>query len=370
MNSVIILDNYQTYTLIKKNKLAIFDLDHTLIKPTHNRKFPTNEYDWIWFYDFLDKKIKTLSQEYDILIITNQSTADKNSLILKRINNFLTTLDFPIKIYIATANDYYRKPNTGIFEDYIIDTYKNIEELFYCGDAAGRKNDFSDSDLKFASNLSILFNYLNIKSKIKFYTPENYFQKIIEPMSYSGFNPINFLKQQKFDFDITTDFSDYNLFILIGPPASGKSTLSLKIQQSVKNIEIISQDKYKTKSIFIEQVKKNLAKNKNIIIDNTNATKETRMTYLKLINPKTKILYLLMSTFNDLKKDRELYEHLNIFRERKTKIKRIPHIVYNIFYKNFEYPDQEELDQVKLMTIPFIPSFINKREVMDFIQRS
>lgn len=60
--------------------------------------------------------------------------------------------------------DRYRKPNTGMLQEFYqdIETQNKIE--YYVGDAAGRKNDFSDSDKAFAIN-----------GDLDFYTPEELF---------------------------------------------------------------------------------------------------------------------------------------------------------------------------------------------------
>ena len=66
---------------------------------------------------------------------------------------------------VAFGKDEYRKPETGMWDFYTKNRNVNYDESFYVGDAAGRKKDFSDSDLKFAENIGITF-----------YTPEEYFE--------------------------------------------------------------------------------------------------------------------------------------------------------------------------------------------------
>jgi bifunctional polynucleotide phosphatase/kinase len=56
---------------------------------------------------------------------------------------------------VASDDDTYRKPNLGMWKFFVgtmNETVKvNLEQSFYCGDAAGRvkgkKKDFSDTDL-------------------------------------------------------------------------------------------------------------------------------------------------------------------------------------------------------------------------------
>ncbi|CUS22053.1 LAQU0S04e07096g1_1 [Lachancea quebecensis] len=50
-----------------------------------------------------------------------------------------------------------RKPNVGMYEEFKKDFPGKFELVYYCGDAAGRATDFSDSDKMFAHNLGTVF---------------------------------------------------------------------------------------------------------------------------------------------------------------------------------------------------------------------
>ncbi len=53
-----------------------------------------------------------------------------------------------------------RKPNRGMFDEFIKDAGGGADSIsvsFYCGDAAGRPNDFSDSDKAFADTIGVPF---------------------------------------------------------------------------------------------------------------------------------------------------------------------------------------------------------------------
>lgn len=65
--------------------------------------------------------------------------------------------------------DIYRKPECGMWHELMADVSRmglkvDHSRSFYVGDAAGRKNDFSDSDREFAKAL-----------QLKFFTPEEFF---------------------------------------------------------------------------------------------------------------------------------------------------------------------------------------------------
>ncbi|CAR24209.1 polynucleotide 3'-phosphatase [Lachancea thermotolerans CBS 6340] len=50
-----------------------------------------------------------------------------------------------------------RKPNIGMYEEFKKDFPGEFEFVYYCGDAAGRASDFSDSDKMFAQNVGSEF---------------------------------------------------------------------------------------------------------------------------------------------------------------------------------------------------------------------
>lgn len=355
----------ETYKLTN-NKLAIFDLDHTLIKPIHG-VFPKDKNDWKLIYEI--DKLKNL-KDYDIIIITNQSEFNKKAFLLDRIKDFVEYLkkeDIKVNVYISTENDIYRKPNTGIFEK----IYNNQTDIFYVGDAAGRPNDFSDSDLKFAYNICTYLKIYKINAKSKFYTPEEFFLNKKEKLFYSGFNPIEYLKNYKKSessfaqrIDIPS-FSNQTLYIMIGPPASGKSTLTFKLKK-----RIVSQDECGSKIKTIKKFKQELQSNDDIILDNTNSNKEIREEYINIAreyNDNINIIYLLMNV------DKLLCLHLNVYRARLKKSKILPNVVYNVFYKKYQEPDEEEKNKLnikEIIKIPFIPEFNTKEKLLYFLQKS
>lgn len=141
-----------------------FDLDWTLIKPTRGR-FSNAVDDWT----FLPNRIAVLSnysqQGYTLAIFSNQHYSGvKLQTALNRVNNVIAQLNangiYPF-VYVATGEDMYRKPGTGMWSYFlsVLGTYgvTSVPAL-YTGDAAGRSGDFSDSDKAFASNAGIGFS--------------------------------------------------------------------------------------------------------------------------------------------------------------------------------------------------------------------
>ena len=100
-----------------------------------------------------------------------------------------------------------------------------MENSFYCGDAAGRKNDFSNDDLLYSINLSL-----------KFYTPEMLFKnekrnfKLVKGVKYDTDLDIKEEEskntesnQKQIEAFKNIKPSCQELILLIGSPGSGKS---------------------------------------------------------------------------------------------------------------------------------------------------
>ena len=141
-------------------RIAGFDLDWTLIKPRY-AKFPTNPDDIVVMPNRISTLNKLIKDNYTIVIFSNQKLTNKEPLDfkLKRMDNVIKIFEqnnIPIILLMAIADDEYRKPNIGMWT-FLREKCPNIKEALYCGDAAGRPNDFSDSDKQFAQNIRINF---------------------------------------------------------------------------------------------------------------------------------------------------------------------------------------------------------------------
>lgn len=155
---------HQDYVFSRK--FALFDLDWTLVKPRFG-KFPSNPEDNVIMEGRISKLKELVSVGYNIIIFTNQKITARESSEYKisRMNDVISKFlaqGIVLTIFMATQDDGYRKPETGMW-DLLFIMFKDIgfiiskEETFYCGDAAGRPADFSDSDIKFAKNIGVKF---------------------------------------------------------------------------------------------------------------------------------------------------------------------------------------------------------------------
>ena len=326
-------------------KIAGFDFDFTLVKTKSGKKFPVSSDDWTYWSDQVLPKLKELkSLGFILVIFSNQNGVGtgkiESEMVISRFQNFIDSTNLDWICIASTKKDLFRKPQTKmwnyLFQDYDI----NKEESFYVGDAAGRvknyvkgrKKDFSCSDRKFAINLDL-----------KFYTPDEFFhnEDKTDKFIIDGFNPLeyNLKPYQKLKFKK----QDKELVIMIGCPGSGKSRFAKKYYKSYR---LISQDQLKSKSKCLKLCQKIMEEGDSIIIDNTNPDKKTRKLYIDLaLQNKYTIKCYWMQV------DKLLGKHLNYIRFKKNEEHGlVPDIAYNVYFKRFEKPSEDELfNEIKII---------------------
>lgn len=333
LNKNTILIGYYKKKHINFNSTMVcgFDLDHTLIKPKGKRIFPNNKDsdDWEFNYDNVQKILNKLSLTRRIIIYTNQSKLTKDGHVeywKNKIDNIAKELNIPFEIYVSTSEDKYRKPLTFGWNEFI---NCDRETSFYCGDAMGRQGDHSCCDLMFAKNLNVAFK-----------TPEYMFQNKEIDIPEIKYEIAPICK------DIPKDVLQclielprkLNIIINVGFQGSGKSLFS-KTFLDMLQYERINQDTLKTLANCKKEAIKLLNKNKNIVIDNTNMSKNTRHEWIK-IGKKYKAIIIIIHFNSSIK----ICKHNNIFRNVMTngKMKTIPTIAYNMANKHFEQPTLAE----------------------------
>jgi bifunctional polynucleotide phosphatase/kinase len=336
-------DNYLIgrYKTDDNNNLNIvmFDLDHTIIKPTDNKTFSKTDKDWEFYNDTIVDKLRKLNVDNEVIIVSNQKGFSTNKTDIdtwkSKIERMNKKLKIPISIYASKYDDQYRKPRIGLFE-LIKNKNKNKNVLFYCGDGGGKakrdgyKKDFSDTDLKFALNIGTEFKhrdeFVSTDLNVFFKTKINY------NIDYVDLSKIKMKMKMK---KKGLNNNDQTMIINVGCAGSGKSYFSNKYY--VDHI-IINQDICKTSVKCVKECEKAIKNGDSVVIDNTNPSKEVRKKYIDIANKynvKVKCVY-----FNI---DRNLARHNNVYRSLKNiKIKIVPTIAYNIYFKKFEYPEESE----------------------------
>ena len=324
-----------------------FDLDWTLIKPKSNRKFWGNNDETIFWHPSVPVKLNELHKNgIGIVLFTNQLSITKRTgskeIFMKKIEWFLKQFDFPIKVYASIHEDAFRKPSKLLWT-YFAKNDNTIKldksQCMYIGDAAGRKNDFSAGDRKFALNIGINFQ-----------TPEEFFLgQPGQPYSNTtGFNPFEYTPPST--MFVLKPSNSQELIIMVGSPASGKSTYA---KETFPNYEYVNQDILKTKPRCIKACEIGLATGKSVVIDNTNPLKEVRAEYIKIAkrhNVPVRCLYLSRSD--------DLIDHLNLLRNHLGYRAKIPAIAMRMFRTKLEEPKKEEGFE-DVIKVPFIPIFEN-----------
>jgi len=153
------------------------------------------------------------------------------------------------------------------------------------------------------------------------------------------------------------------MIILIGRPASGKSTFC---QNYLIGYERVNRDSLKTMPKCEKAARQFLEKGISVVIDNTNPSTDSRANFISI----AKELKVPCRCFN-LKKtiDKELNEHLNLFRERLVDVRRIPDVAYRSFDSKYEEPTKNE-GFSEIYDINFVPKFKSEKDKELFFLRT
>ena len=190
------------------------------------------------------------------------------------------------------VRDGYRKPETGMLE-LLKEIFKSkqvdVENSFYCGDAAGRKADFSNDDLIFSINAGL-----------KFLTPEMLFDGHLVnfPMVPGVKVDAKYMKEEKktseqnaSDVETIKGFKKIaqsevqELLIFVGGQGSGKSTFWRNYFSMHPNYKRINNDTIKNPAKALRFCKELLSDKKgktSVIIDNCGTSAEVRSRYIKI----------------------------------------------------------------------------------------
>ncbi|XP_064969535.1 polynucleotide 3'-phosphatase ZDP-like isoform X1 [Musa acuminata AAA Group] len=151
-------------------RIAAFDFDGCLVNTSVKRIGPDA---WSLMYPSIPEKLQELYKGgYKLVIFTNESNIErwKNKRQqavdskIGRLENFIKCVKVPIQVFIACGlgknkdgtDDPFRKPQPGMWklmeEHFNSSIAVDMDQSFYVGDAAGRTNDHSDADIKFAKD--------------------------------------------------------------------------------------------------------------------------------------------------------------------------------------------------------------------------
>ncbi|KAL0223701.1 hypothetical protein P9112_003091 [Eukaryota sp. TZLM1-RC] len=345
-------------------KLAAFDFDGTLVKTASGRKFPTDPSDWKLFSSSVTAKLQQLSTDgYTICIFSNQQGVSSGKLsksdLSQRMDQFTSTIGLPIAAFCALESDSFRKPCTGMFQFYCDNCIlPDKSQSFYCGDAAGRianknrRKDFSASDRAFACNISFG----------KFLTPEQFFldQPEEEPFEF-GFNPADHWdKEENYEYDLSgvIDAERQNMIVLIGSPASGKSSIIARYFLPA-GYRSVCRDVLGTSKAVLTKTNSILDQGKSVVIDSTNPTYDSRRPFLELAKERGITIKALI-----FKTNKKLNFHLNSLRKCRGE-RTVPPVAIHTWFSRFDTPhDREGFSDI--FETDFYPVFENEKEKEEF----
>lgn len=295
-------------------KIAAFDLDWTLIRPSSSR-FSSGVSDFS-LLPYRNERLKSLIDSgYQIVIFTNQQSKSKEKIttVLGRLENVLTLLSsYSVSLFVSLSDDEYRKPNRGMWDLFAqCSKFTPDQDSFYCGDADGSNISWSDSDIQFANTVGS-----------SFLSPEQVFPSAYSNLQYYMTIPVT-----------------QTLIICVGMPGSGKSEFcrryltgddplsckSSNVQGAVIPWARVNQDTLKTKERCLKEADKQLSLRKSVVIDNTNPSSEVRKLYLE-IAVKYSVPVIILHFVRD-------GYSANQHRE-----KPVPNIAYNMYFSKFVDP--------------------------------
>lgn len=289
-----------------RKRIAMFDFDWTLVKPKSGGTFPKNVDDWTWVFPSVPHTLRAwYDKGYSIVVFTNQSKEWK----LQQIEHAMTETGVPCFVYVGMQKDD-RKPAPAMFKEFLGEKEWDTAKSFFVGDALGRPADFADSDKVFAERVGV-------KAK-KIFAPEQFFEHEIVTFKHK----------------VVPNKKSQELVIMVGYPASGKSTISQTVFKP-NGYEVLESDELKTMAKLRNALKQSLRDGKSAVIDATNPTGDRRKEFVDIargIDKNIKIRVIHVATSMEE----------SVARNNQRSKGGVPMIAYYTFRKRFEQPDKDK----------------------------
>lgn len=303
---------------------VLLDFDGTLITSRINSS------QWRLSHPSVPDVLSELASAHDLYIVSNQFGDKINmGVALGKMTGFLERVGLDIPVYIATAKDQYRKPKTGIWDLIRADAGAHeYSDGLFVGDANG-VDWKAFSDLLFAVNAQLRF-----VAPLALFDGSATFDSDMTATYYARIQEHIDLIQKYVTPGYPKELSaQYDLVLMVGPPASTKSTYCTK---TLPDYAVVNQDTLKTAAKCVKECERLLQDGFSVVIDNCNATKEARKKFVDLANTYEKSVACI---FVNIPKTVSL--HMNAYRSQ-TSDKRIPDIAIHKFYKSLEEPTTAE----------------------------
>ncbi len=129
-----------------KSAIYCYDYDDTLASRSTCRLLPG-----------VKEKLHEHYHNGDIVVVFTNRKRQRSETVIKNLEAFQKVIELPIWYFYALEDDIYRKPQIGMYTLFVRLSGATDKPVYFCGDAAGRRRDFSDSDKIFAGNIGIPF---------------------------------------------------------------------------------------------------------------------------------------------------------------------------------------------------------------------
>lgn len=312
-------------------KLAAFDIDGTLIRPKGKTVFPKSLDDWQWICEAVKPGLRKAVADdgFDIVFITNQKKMSSDDVKAKAAMLY-ADLQVPFVLVAGHADDYYRKPHTGLWKvvvEQLAHGCVDVKHSFFVGDM--------DTDAAFAHNVGLEFK------------PAAAYWNLV---GAAAGKPIPEY-QHPLDGVVVVGEKDYarprgggkHLIVTVGPAASGKSLIAARLAAAGGGYVVINQDTLKTPAKQKASFVKAVAAGQSIIVDNTNPLPATRAQWIEAAKAAG---YFATIVFIDVPK--KAAQYLNEYRYEVSggQTSHVPAVAYNVYYSKLVRPEPSEADEV------------------------
>jgi predicted kinase len=205
-----------------------------------------------------------------------------------------------------------------------------------------------------------------------------------------GFDPRAYIHQSNTESwkELTETLKNIKMILMVGSPASGKSTMAQLIKEKYETISkstifhILSLDVEKTKKKMKDAIKlvlHNDDKDNIVIVDATSGTKKTRQEWIDIlhkINPDFKAICVYMNLSKDLSLHLNELRNLKITtnqqqqeeqeKEQDKQKTKVPTVAIHTFWKHFEKPNMVDEEITKVIEFNFEERFQNKEDKKHF----
>ena len=183
-------------------------------------------------------------------------------------------------------------------------TFPKFDKALYLDDAAGRKDDWSDKDRLFSERLT-------------FHVPEDMFPLVVAKPIPKAAAPSK----------------KHEVVIMVGYPASGKSTIAKILEES--GYHRVDGDSLKTAKAMVKDAGKHVA-TKSIVFDSTAGTKKKRSEFVKFATERElpiRVFWVQTSIDESMARNKQRGAEGG---------NKVPDVAFYVFRKNFEPPEEEE----------------------------